>query len=175
MELKGQMVFCPESDSLLFVASPFLDGLEGLTSRGLYISDIPIHDATRDVILVGEQSRAQVSNALTLSALFAAPTAYRLCLSCMYSAFQPLSRGPNISFALDAIQTLVRRLININQRARMCRSRPLYICAQTEPRDCLTPNSLDFAVRITYYNGTFIHVIYYARILLFCIKTGKLF
>ncbi|XP_059469140.1 head-specific guanylate cyclase [Neocloeon triangulifer] len=59
MELKGQMVFCPESDSLLFVASPFLDGLEGLTGRGLYISDIPIHDATRDVILVGEQSRAQ--------------------------------------------------------------------------------------------------------------------
>jgi guanylate cyclase soluble subunit alpha len=60
MELKGQMVFCPESDSLLFIASPFLDGLEGLTGRGLYISDIPIHDATRDVILVGEQSRAQV-------------------------------------------------------------------------------------------------------------------
>ncbi|XP_065345705.1 head-specific guanylate cyclase isoform X2 [Cloeon dipterum] len=59
MELKGQMVFCPESDSLLFVASPFLDGLEGLTGRGLYISDIPLHDATRDVILVGEQSRAQ--------------------------------------------------------------------------------------------------------------------
>ncbi|XP_066999872.2 head-specific guanylate cyclase [Anabrus simplex] len=59
MELKGQMVFCPESDSLLFVGSPFLDGLEGLTSCGLYISDIPLHDATRDVILVGEQARAQ--------------------------------------------------------------------------------------------------------------------
>lgn len=60
MELKGQMVYCPESDSLLFVGSPFLDGLEGLTSRGLFISDIPLHDATRDVILVGEQARAQV-------------------------------------------------------------------------------------------------------------------
>ncbi|KAF2360650.1 Heme-NO binding [Trinorchestia longiramus] len=61
MELKGQMVDCPESESLLFVGSPLLDGMESLTSRGLYISDIPIHDATRDVILVGEQSRAQDS------------------------------------------------------------------------------------------------------------------
>ncbi|PNF35757.1 hypothetical protein B7P43_G13046 [Cryptotermes secundus] len=60
LELKGQMVFCPESDSILFVGSPFLDGLDGLTGRGLFISDIPLHDATRDVILVGEQARAQV-------------------------------------------------------------------------------------------------------------------
>ncbi|XP_038219009.1 head-specific guanylate cyclase [Zerene cesonia] len=59
LEIKGQMVFCPESDSLLFVGSPFLDGLEGLTGRGLFISDIPLHDATRDVILVSEQTRAQ--------------------------------------------------------------------------------------------------------------------
>ncbi|XP_021940697.1 head-specific guanylate cyclase isoform X2 [Zootermopsis nevadensis] len=59
LELKGQMVFCPESDSILFVGSPFLDGLDGLTGRGLFISDIPLHDATRDVILIGEQARAQ--------------------------------------------------------------------------------------------------------------------
>lgn len=58
--MKGQMVHCPESDSILFVSSPFLNGLEGLTGRGLFISDIPLHDATRDVILVGEQARAQV-------------------------------------------------------------------------------------------------------------------
>lgn len=54
------MVYCPESDSVLFIGSPFLDGLEGLTGSGLFISDIPLHDATRDVILVGEQARAQV-------------------------------------------------------------------------------------------------------------------
>ncbi|XP_052120545.1 head-specific guanylate cyclase [Frankliniella occidentalis] len=59
LEIKGQMVYCPESDSLLFVGSPYLDALEGLTGRGLFISDIPLHDATRDVILVGEQARAQ--------------------------------------------------------------------------------------------------------------------
>lgn len=59
LEIKGQMVFCPESDTLLFVGSPFLDGLDGLTCNGLFISDIPLHDATREVILVGEQARAQ--------------------------------------------------------------------------------------------------------------------
>ena len=67
LELKGQMVHCPESDSILFVSSPFLNGLEGLTGRGLFISDIPLHDATRDVILVGEQARAQVRSKLILS------------------------------------------------------------------------------------------------------------
>ncbi|XP_055385098.1 head-specific guanylate cyclase [Condylostylus longicornis] len=59
LEIKGQMVFCPESNSLLFMGSPFLDGLDGLTDNGLFISDIPLHDATREVILVGEQARAQ--------------------------------------------------------------------------------------------------------------------
>ncbi|KAJ6637103.1 Head-specific guanylate cyclase, partial [Pseudolycoriella hygida] len=59
LEIKGQMVFCPESNSLLFIGSPFLDGLDGLTCNGLFISDIPLHDATREVILVGEQARAQ--------------------------------------------------------------------------------------------------------------------
>ncbi|KAK7576737.1 hypothetical protein V9T40_013023 [Parthenolecanium corni] len=57
------MVYCAESDSLMFLGTPALDGLESLTSRCLFISDIPLHDATRDVILVGEQARAQVSEA----------------------------------------------------------------------------------------------------------------
>lgn len=54
------MLYCHESDCLLFLASPLVDGLEALTSRGLFISDIPIHDATRDIVLIGEQARAQV-------------------------------------------------------------------------------------------------------------------
>ncbi|XP_024085223.1 head-specific guanylate cyclase [Cimex lectularius] len=59
LELKGQMVPCYESESLLYIGSPCLDGLDSLNARGLFISDIPLHDATRDVILVGEQARAQ--------------------------------------------------------------------------------------------------------------------
>lgn len=59
LDIKGQMTFCPETDTILFIGSPFLDSLEGLTKNGLYISDIPLFDATREVILVGEQARAQ--------------------------------------------------------------------------------------------------------------------
>ncbi|KAK6637199.1 hypothetical protein RUM44_007613 [Polyplax serrata] len=59
LEVKGQMVYLAESGSIFFIGSPFLDGLDGLNGKGLFISDIPIHDATRDVILVGEQARAQ--------------------------------------------------------------------------------------------------------------------
>ena len=61
MELKGSMIYLEESDHLLFIGSPVIQHLEELTGRGLYISDIPIHDATRDIILVGEQTKAQVS------------------------------------------------------------------------------------------------------------------
>ena len=59
MELKGQMIHLPESCSLMFLGSPRVDKLEELMGRGLHLSDIPIHDATRDVILVGEQTKAQ--------------------------------------------------------------------------------------------------------------------
>uniref|UniRef100_A0A3B4AD98 guanylate cyclase n=1 Tax=Periophthalmus magnuspinnatus TaxID=409849 RepID=A0A3B4AD98_9GOBI len=59
MELKGQMLHVPESCSLMFLGSPRVDKLEELMGRGLHLSDIPIHDATRDVILVGEQAKAQ--------------------------------------------------------------------------------------------------------------------
>ena len=60
MELKGSIVFMKESFCLLFIGSPVIQNLEEMTTRGLYISDIPIHDATRDIILVGEQTKAQV-------------------------------------------------------------------------------------------------------------------
>lgn len=59
MELKGQMIHVPESCSVMFLGSPRVDKLEELMGRGLHLSDIPIHDATRDVILVGEQAKAQ--------------------------------------------------------------------------------------------------------------------
>ena len=33
--------------------------LDVLTRRGLYLSDIPLHDATRDLVLLGEQFREE--------------------------------------------------------------------------------------------------------------------
>ncbi|KAK7912908.1 hypothetical protein WMY93_013119 [Mugilogobius chulae] len=59
MDLKGQMIYVSESNVILFIGSPCVDKLEDLTGRGLYLSDIPIHNALRDVVLVGEQAKAQ--------------------------------------------------------------------------------------------------------------------
>ncbi|XP_034745671.1 guanylate cyclase soluble subunit alpha-1 [Etheostoma cragini] len=59
MDLKGQMIYVSESNAILFLGSPCVDKLEELTGCGLYLSDIPIHNALRDVVLVGEQAKAQ--------------------------------------------------------------------------------------------------------------------
>ncbi|WAQ99038.1 GCYA2-like protein [Mya arenaria] len=59
MDFKGQMIHLPEIDGILFLGTPSVEKLDELIEKGLYISDLPIHDATRDVILVGEQTKAQ--------------------------------------------------------------------------------------------------------------------
>ncbi|XP_055363039.1 guanylate cyclase soluble subunit alpha-1 isoform X2 [Betta splendens] len=59
MHLKGQMIYVAESSAILFLGSPCVDKLEELTGCGLYLSDIPVHNALRDVVLVGEQAKAQ--------------------------------------------------------------------------------------------------------------------
>ncbi|XP_029469975.1 guanylate cyclase soluble subunit alpha-1 isoform X2 [Rhinatrema bivittatum] len=59
MDLKGQMIYVFESSAILFLGSPCVGRLEDFTGRGLYLSDIPIHNALRDVVLIGEQVRAQ--------------------------------------------------------------------------------------------------------------------
>ena len=64
IDFKGQMIFLQESDTMMFLGSPSVEKLDEMIGKGIYISDIPIHDATRDVILVGEQTKAQVYTAL---------------------------------------------------------------------------------------------------------------
>jgi len=59
MQIRGQMIFCRRKNLLIFFGSPYIRRLDQLSGFCSYISDIPIHDATRDVILVGEQSKAQ--------------------------------------------------------------------------------------------------------------------
>ena len=55
MRLKGQMVYVSESDCLLFMCSPSVSSLDDLNHRGLYLSDIPIHDSTRELVLLSEK------------------------------------------------------------------------------------------------------------------------
>ncbi|XP_025208464.1 guanylate cyclase soluble subunit beta-1 [Melanaphis sacchari] len=58
LRLKGQMLYVPETDLMLFLCYPSVVNLDDLTKRGLYISDIPLHDATRDLVLMSEQFEA---------------------------------------------------------------------------------------------------------------------
>ncbi|XP_043918375.1 guanylate cyclase soluble subunit alpha-1 isoform X2 [Protopterus annectens] len=59
MDFKGQMIYLSESSAVLFLGSPCIDKLEEFTYSGIYLSDIPIHSALRDVVLTGEQAKAQ--------------------------------------------------------------------------------------------------------------------
>ncbi|XP_064636664.1 guanylate cyclase soluble subunit beta-1-like isoform X2 [Lineus longissimus] len=59
MRLKGQMIYAPESDSIVYICSPYVSNLEDLHERGLYLNDLPVHDATRDLVLLSEQFRAE--------------------------------------------------------------------------------------------------------------------
>ena len=59
MCLKGQMLYVPEHDKIVFLCSPSVGNLEDLVERGLYLSDIPLHDSTRDLVLLSEQFRAE--------------------------------------------------------------------------------------------------------------------
>ncbi|XP_065159270.1 guanylate cyclase soluble subunit beta-1 [Atheta coriaria] len=58
LRLKGQMMYVPETDLVIFLCYPSVVNLDDLTRRGLYISDIPLHDATRDLVLMSEQFEA---------------------------------------------------------------------------------------------------------------------
>ncbi|CAG9762829.1 unnamed protein product [Ceutorhynchus assimilis] len=58
LRIKGQMLFVPESDLVAFLCYPSVANLDDLSRRGLYISDIPLHDATRDLVLMSEQFEA---------------------------------------------------------------------------------------------------------------------
>lgn len=59
MRLKGQMIYVPDTDLMLFLCSPSVLNMDDLNRRGLFLSDIPLHDATRDLVLLSEQFEAE--------------------------------------------------------------------------------------------------------------------
>ncbi|KAM7362261.1 guanylate cyclase soluble subunit beta-1-like isoform 1-T3 [Cochliomyia hominivorax] len=59
LRLKGQMMYIPESDRILFQCYPSVMNLDDLAKKGLYISDVPLHDATRDLVLLSEKFEAE--------------------------------------------------------------------------------------------------------------------
>ena len=69
MRLRGQMVYAPESEAMLFICSPRVKQLHGLEQRGLYLSDIPIHDATRGMLMMSQAAAAEFTKSVQLEEL----------------------------------------------------------------------------------------------------------
>lgn len=59
VKLMGQMTYMEDEDLMLFVCSPSVANLDDLNNTGLFLSDIPLHDATRDLVLLSEQFEAE--------------------------------------------------------------------------------------------------------------------
>jgi class 3 adenylate cyclase len=59
VKLRGQMTYMPDKDLMLFICSPSVANLDDLNNTGLFLSDIPLHDATRDLVLLSEQFEAE--------------------------------------------------------------------------------------------------------------------
>ncbi|XP_037794163.1 guanylate cyclase soluble subunit beta-1-like [Penaeus monodon] len=69
LRLKGQMIYLPETELMLYVCSPSVLNLDDLYRKGLYLSDIPLHDATRDLVLLSEKFEAEYNLTTNLEIL----------------------------------------------------------------------------------------------------------
>uniref|UniRef100_T1ITQ9 guanylate cyclase n=1 Tax=Strigamia maritima TaxID=126957 RepID=T1ITQ9_STRMM len=59
IKLKGQMVPVPEADSMMFLCSPRVSGLDEMQELGIYLSDFRLNDFTRDLILMKTARRGE--------------------------------------------------------------------------------------------------------------------
>lgn len=59
ISLKGEMVHDEDNDYVLYLCSPSVKDLDDLSRCGLYLSDIPLHDATREMVLLTEHFQAE--------------------------------------------------------------------------------------------------------------------
>lgn len=65
---RGQMIVTSSGESplVLFLGSPRVSSIEELEQQGLYLSDIPVHDVTRDLILLNRHFRIEMDVAREL-------------------------------------------------------------------------------------------------------------
>lgn len=68
LQFRGQMVPVVNSDNcpILFIGSPRIETVEDLQLKGLYLTDLPVHDVTRDLILLSHHFQAEVNVAFQL-------------------------------------------------------------------------------------------------------------
>lgn len=72
--LKGQMRWMEDINHMIFISSPCISSLEELKAMNIYISDIPLYDVTRELILLNQQRMAEMEIAKRLDETTAALT-----------------------------------------------------------------------------------------------------
>lgn len=62
LSLMGQMIHIQKTNHMLFLCSPRIKSLEDLESNQMYISDIPIHDSMRALVIMGVEREMIMGN-----------------------------------------------------------------------------------------------------------------
>uniref|UniRef100_A0A914CWV4 guanylate cyclase n=1 Tax=Acrobeloides nanus TaxID=290746 RepID=A0A914CWV4_9BILA len=68
LKLKGQMILMASREHLIYLASPYVTSIPELLQYGMRLSAMPLHDATRDLILLNQQRLSDVEVNLQLEA-----------------------------------------------------------------------------------------------------------
>ena len=66
LSFKGEMVVLEEANQILFLGSPQVHGMEEMLQRGLYLSDYPLHDSARDLVMINNELKVEKEIALEL-------------------------------------------------------------------------------------------------------------
>ncbi|KAK3102962.1 hypothetical protein FSP39_015315 [Pinctada imbricata] len=64
--LKGQMIWLPDIRHMIFISSPRISSLTELMEMNVFLSDIPIYDVTRELVLLNQQRIAEIDIAKKL-------------------------------------------------------------------------------------------------------------
>lgn len=56
----GQIIPEPYNHKLFFIGSPRIEKLADLRDNNIYLSDIPIYDVTRELVLLNQQRIAEI-------------------------------------------------------------------------------------------------------------------
>ncbi len=54
------MAWLNSKDHILFIGSPQLDSLDDMADKHVFLSDLPLYDVTRDLVLLNQQRVAEL-------------------------------------------------------------------------------------------------------------------
>lgn len=66
LSFKGEMVLLDDANQILFLGSPQVHGMEEMLQRGLFLSDYPLHDSARDLVMINNELKVEKEIALEL-------------------------------------------------------------------------------------------------------------